>query len=84
MSIPNDSMVPSQFVVGVSSFGNRVALVYFFFFFFIQNDGYDISWMHLMDVYKEDLDSQKKRNLCLAPRVKKEHVNLTQFFCMRV
>ena len=80
MSIPNDSVVPSQFAVGVTSLWNRFDLLllqFFFFFFFMQNEGYDISWMYLMYVYKEDLDSQKKRNLRLAPRVKKEHVNLT-------
>ena len=47
---------------------------------YMWNDGHDILWNHIIDIYKEDLDN----GLHLLPRFRAEHVYLTSYSIMRV
>ena len=47
-----------------------------------QNQGKDISWQHLVDLYNRD--QGKGTGLMLCPKLKFEHIYLTSFSKMRV
>ena len=52
------------------------------FFLISQNNGHDISWKHLEDLYQDDMG--KGSGVTIVPKLKREHIKLTSFSKMRV
>lgn len=48
----------------------------------LQNNGREISWQHLKDLYERDMG--KGSGLSMVPKLKLEHLKLTSFSKMRV
>ena len=50
---------------------------HYFFYFISQNNGHDISWKHLEDLYQDDMG--KGSGVTIVPKLKREHIKLTSF-----
>ena len=50
----------------------------------LQINGCNISWEHLVEVYRRTQETSKQSGLCLLPKLKHEHIELTSFSRMRV